>query len=451
MLSPEQKQLLAYYIRLEEENWLLDFIAIQNEGFMAPYHLKPLAKIFFRIMRGEKVKALTSVPPQHGKSVSWSNWCAYLLSINPKCRIALITYSQKLAENHSRVAKDLAIKLGVKLRRDKRGLKEWRTTANGGMNVCGRGGSITGYGYDLIIVDDPLKDRKEAESPTIKDGLEAWFGSTVYSRRSPKCSIIVNHTRWSQDDLIGRLQEKNRDWEVVNLPAVDSDGNPLWPEQYSKEFLKDVELELGEYDWNALYMGNPIPKSGVVFHDAAYYDYVELEGARLIIGCDPAATAANHADNSVIVVAAAVGIGAQQVVYIIDIWAEQVEQPDLCLKLKQVGEDYGNKVPIYIEAVGGFKGVPQTLKKMAPELLVKSWYPEATDKHTRALPLINAWNQGRVLLPKNKDWAKELVKESKVFTATTLHRKNDRIDALNICFDSINKPFATAKRGAFVM
>lgn len=129
-------------------------------------------------------------------------------------------------------------------------------------------------GGNILIVDDPFKDRAEADSPTIRRKVWEWYTSTLYTRLTPVGGILVINTRWHQDDLSGRLLESARmgegdQWKLINFPAIaetDEDyrktGEALHPERYPLEQLLAIRKAIGTRDWEALYQQHPTPDGG---------------------------------------------------------------------------------------------------------------------------------------------------------------------------------------------
>jgi predicted phage terminase large subunit-like protein len=325
------------------------------------------------------------------------------------------------------------------------------------MYFMGVGGQITGRGINLLVVDDPIKNRKEAESPTIRNSVHEWFTSTALTRFNPEHppQVIINMARWHDDDLIGRLQEQghsveNIKWDYMNLEAILSDsGSPLWPEVWTIDSLVQRRKMVGDYDWASLYMGSPMPRDGYVFREPTRYQTPDVAGARIAIGCDPAATAKTSSDYSVITVVAAKGTGLEQTCDILDVWRGQVEIPRLVSQLASMQDHWG--APAFVESVGGFKAVPQMLRQMRPGLRVVD-VNVSTDKFTRSLPLKAAWNAGRVRVPMKgtSKWVDEYVNEVLRFTGKG-DAKDDQVDATVHAFNAIDQRGLAARRGVQVL
>ncbi len=234
-------------------------------AFASPRHLGPLVDLLDRVER-EPVRACVSVPPRHSKTETVLHGIARLLARHPDWTVAYVSYAADIARSKSRQLRDYARAAGVELRSDSAALHEWRTPQGGGLLATGIGGPLTGHGVRLLVVDDPLKNRAEADSPTIREAQRQWFTSTAMTRVEPGGSALVVHTRWHRDDLIGSL-ERDQDvrWEVVNLPALDSERCPLWPERWPREALEQRRLEVGEHDWQSLFQGHPTARKGRVY------------------------------------------------------------------------------------------------------------------------------------------------------------------------------------------
>jgi predicted phage terminase large subunit-like protein len=291
-----------------------------------------------------------------------------------------------------------------------------------------------------MIIDDALKNREEAESQVIRDKQWDWLTSTAMTRIEPGGSVIVNATRWHDDDLIGRIMEGQAGpgWEFINLPALvdETTGSELalWPERWPLSELQDRRRLVGEYDWTALYMGEPRPKGGRLFKEPVRYTAWDPDGWQFVIGCDPAATEKTSADYSAIVVLAFRGrpLTTSHECRVAQVWRGQVGIPDLVKVLDRMSREWGAAVAV--EAVGGFKAVPQMLREVNRNLRIFDISP-STDKFIRAQPVAAAWNDGRVLVPvrRSADWVDPFVAEVCKFTGVK-DPKDDQVDALSHAF-----------------
>ncbi|NBW17550.1 MAG: terminase, partial [Caulobacteraceae bacterium] len=161
---------------------------------------------------------------------------------------------------------------------DKTGADEWETTAGGGLVARGVGTPPTGFGFDLILIDDPIKKREEAESEVYREKLWDWYTDDLYTRLEPGGAIILTLTRWHYDDLAARAiaSEPSR-WTILRLPAIAEDDDPigrlpgqaLWPARFNESDLqriRDVQAATGgAYSFESLYQQNPTPREGAFF------------------------------------------------------------------------------------------------------------------------------------------------------------------------------------------
>lgn len=386
---------------------LLGFVPQTTPRFKRPDHLRPVAEILDLAMR-EPIRACISVPPRHGKTEIILHSFAYMLKHEPDAQIGYISYEATIARSKSRLARDYAERSGVTLREDANALHEWLTPVGGGLRCGGVGGPLTGHGFRLLVIDDPVKNREEAESILIRQRNWDWLTSTAETRIEPTGSIVIMHTRWHEDDMIGRCEKEREkfdasggtegtNWLLVNLQAIDdTTGSALWEERWPAEILLKKRAAVGEYDWAALYQGRPRPKGSKLFGDPARYDAPSIDGRRILISVDVAATKKTSANYTVAVVAAYSGEGDALAADVLEVHRWQETVPEVARRLEKLQGRWGG-ARIVVEASGVGKGVPQTLLDNNPRLLIVEVYP-STDKFTRAQAYAGAWNQGRVRL-----------------------------------------------------
>lgn len=461
-LSSEELELWRALEDLDGPDSILDFVPLLSPRYERPNHLRPVAELFWEAETKGNVRGLISTPPRHGKTETILHSIARFLSRNPHKTVGYATYGADLAESKSKSCRDLAVRAGVRLKTDSHAASEWRTTEGGGMLAAGVNGGWTGHGIDILVIDDPIKDRKRAESAAEQAALMDWCTSSAFTRVEPNGSVIVNMTRWTSEDLIGILPTATGlDWVTINLPAITEvldiktgrpiivDGRPvrraLWPERWTLEALDIKKRFVGEYDWASLFMGQPRPRGAQMFREPSRYRAFDLRaGMRFAIGCDPAASAETSADHSAIVVLGAVGSGMDQKVYVLDVWRGQVEVPALVEKLRQMQKRWN--AAVFVEAQGGFKAVPQMLRsigaksedKNIDQLRVVEVYA-SVEKFQRALPVSAAWNDGRVLVPSTPEpWLEDFIKEVTKFTGK-LDAADDQVDALAHAFNAIDQ------------
>lgn len=393
---------------------LASFIAASPDR-AAPYHLQPLLDLFERIRAGERVQAIISTPPQHGKSETVLHALVWLLLQNPRRRHAYATYAQAFTRDQSGIAERIAEQHGLAL--DRSTLDRWTTPEGGGVTWTSRGGPLTGRPVDgVLLVDDLLKDRLEANSALIRRRAMEWLSSTAFTRRHPSASTLIVATRWHLDDPPGQLAKK-KGWEIITLPAINADGTALWPEHRPLEWLQDQRDALLPPDWHALYMGDPRPTGSAVFQAATWYDALPTAPYREAHGFDGAYTAKTTSDYSVTIS----GRLIDKKIHVTGLLREQAEPGWFINLMKAHG----------IPRVTWYRSTTET----GLELLLQregihvDALPATTDKLSRAIPAATAWNRGEILLPANQEWAGLIESEASTFTGLD-DDHDDIIDAL---------------------
>lgn len=319
-MTPRQAKEERALRKAARQNFL-SFCRYMDPQYETPAHIQLLAanlqQVALYIASGGQKgigRLMIMMPPQHGKSqIASRNFPAFLLGLIPDSRIILTSYAVDLATRHSRFIRDAVVSAEfqalfggksakiypVELSSDSRSTESWDLARpyRGGVKAAGVGGGITGLPAHLLIVDDPFKNREEAESQSRRDLVDDWYRSSARTRLRPNAAVVVFHTRWHPDDFAGRLMQRMLadpladQWVIINLPAlaldnypVDVDeqqkkmrdgvyiplkdalgrkaGAPLWPAAYSEEWLRGTRAELGSYDFEALYQQSPFPKSG---------------------------------------------------------------------------------------------------------------------------------------------------------------------------------------------
>ncbi len=214
------------------------------------------------------------LPPRHGKSEMVTvRYPVWRMERDPKLRVIVGAYNQILANRFSRKSRRIATER-LQLDPDRTAVEEWETMGGGAYRAVGVGGGVTGQGGHLIIIDDPVKSREEANSEAYRARCWEWYTDDLYTRAEPDASIILIMTRWHEDDLAGRIlaSEDAEDWTVVNLPAEGEKNDPLGraigealcPERYDEEDLASIHRVLGN-SYYALYQQRPTALEGGLF------------------------------------------------------------------------------------------------------------------------------------------------------------------------------------------
>lgn len=258
------------------KNWarnsLLAYAIAQWEGYQPAAHHRLIAQKLEAVESGRIKRLMISVPPRHGKSMLASEFFpAWYLGRNPGKQIIAATYAQDLADDFGRKVRNQirdglfsAIFPECVIAADSQAVKRFHTVAGGVYHAVGVGGPITGRGAHLLIVDDPIKGREDADSEAMRRKVKDWYSSVAYTRLMPGGSVIIIQTRWHQADLSGWIlrDHDHEDWDVLSLPAIDSNNKPLWPSAYPLHRLQEIKKTIGNRDWSALYQQSPMVDGG---------------------------------------------------------------------------------------------------------------------------------------------------------------------------------------------
>lgn len=434
--------------RLRTER-LAEFIPRVSPRYDAPNHLAPLLDALERTER-ESVRAIVSVPPRHAKTETILHAIAYRLQRRPYETIAYVTYGDRLSKGKSRLARVYAERSGMVLRDDAASLNEWRNEQMGGALFTSVGGALIGQGANVLIIDDPHKDRAEAESSLHREAVWEWYQGTAYTRVEPGGSVIILHTRWHPEDLIGRilLEHQHEGFETIVLPAISDDGAALWPERWSVEALEQRRRVIGEYDWASQFQGRPVPKGGTVFKDVRWYNPRKLpDRMRVSIGIDLAYSGKTKSDYSACVV---LGEAPDKTVYVLSVTRAQCEVPAFVATIRKQVDAYPSTVVRWHTSTTE-TGIAQLLGTLG--LPVRADIARA-DKFVRAQPVAARWNDGKVLLPGGFDehgqpvpkpeWVNDFVREVSTFTGQG-DKHDDMVDALTSAFEPWTHAASTAK------
>lgn len=291
---------------------LKDFAKYTYDGYLESWHTNLLCEALEEIEKRNIRFLFIELPPRHSKSVHVSQiFPAWAVGRDKDVSVIVSSYSGDLATDHGRETRNLMSGpkyqnvFQTRLAGDSNAKGKWNTDGKGAYNAVGVGGSVTGKGADFFVIDDPFKDRKEVDSVLIRDDRWRWFRSVARTRLTPNGCIIIMHTRWHDDDLIGRLTEGNESepwvdwfeykekgigenkWVRLRLPAIaDKDekyrkqGEALWPKRYGLEELMDIKKSVGGYEWSALYQQDPVDEENRIFKPEwfRYKDVSEVDG-----------------------------------------------------------------------------------------------------------------------------------------------------------------------------
>ena len=393
-------------------------------------------------MAEKPLRLIVSMPPRHGKSVLLSHWTpVWFLANWPRGRVGLASYAADFASDWGLKARrtiEQNTGLGIQLSKERARAHDWQTEQGGGMVTAGVGGPLTGRGFDLLIVDDPIKNRQEANSATHRKHIWDWWTSTARTRLEPGGSIIIVATRWHEDDLIGRLLRGPDgdddypdldEWQNIRLPALAEEDDPLdreldeplWPSRYDARALGALRVELGSQDWAGLFQQRPTEYGGGLFKIDwwRYADPLPPATGEVIQFWDTAFKTGQDNDYS----ACATMYPAAASYVLREMWRDRLEFPDLVRSVISQAERH-QPARIYIEDAASGQSLIQSLQTSTrlPIVPVKV----DADKVSRANAITGQNEAGNVLLPSRAPWIPDFLDET---TAFPNGANDDQVDA----------------------
>lgn len=432
---------------------LIQYAKYQWPGYKDAAHHRLIAEHLEKVESGEIKRLMITMPPRHGKSMLASEFFpSWYIGKNPNNYIVTATYAQELADDFGRKVKNQieddafkAIFPGVSLADDSKSAKrfhiygslggyEHSTGQRGAFYAVGVGGPLTGRGAHLLLIDDPVKNREDAESELIRKKTKDWYTSTAYTRLMPGGAIVVIQTRWHESDLAGWLQEehKHEGWVVLDLPAINEAGEALWPEQYPLETLEQIKRALPPRDWSALYQQRPSPDTGDYFKrewiKAVPPEAIPPRDTLSIYGASDYAVTANGGDYTAHVI---VGVDNEGRLWLLDMWRGQSSSDvwvdsfcNLVRKWKPIG---------WAEETGQIKsGVGPFLVKRMMETgsyVAREQFATRGDKAVRAQSIRGRMALSGLYVSRDMPGLTELVSEMMSFPVGV---HDDQVDALGL-------------------
>lgn len=429
---------------------LAEFIPTVSPHYGTPHHLAQLLDVFDRIDRGEEVRALISVPPQHGKSETGLHGLARIMGRRPGVRNAFCTYASDFARAQSRKVRRLIREMGMEISREANRQEGWETTTGSSLQATGVDGPLTGKGVDgILIIDDPYKNRVDAESAAYREKVWEWYLDVAETRISGNASIIIIHTRWHPDDLIGRLL-KFEEWEHINIPAVSEvdgvrtallpaypGGKKAWP----LEKLDKWRAKRGEYGWWSVFMGEPRPKGGHLFEIGATCESRDIPSfGRVAIGVDLAYSKKTRSNWSVAVVLREVqnlgGDCAQypNLYYVEHVERHQVKAPVFVRILSQLSARYPG-APMWWHGSPQEQGAAEVIQDLGLRQLEGK--RAIGDPYIRAQPAAAKWNAKKIITASDCSWSSEFLIEHQAFTGVG-DKFDDQVVALASALEALD-------------
>ncbi|UXN34717.1 phage terminase large subunit [Avibacterium paragallinarum] len=443
---------------------LIDFTINTKPDFVTGWFnqiiAQELQQFYQDVIDGKQPRLMIFAPPRSGKSELFSRrFPAWAFGKNPDLQIIACSYSADLASRMNRDVQRImddeiyhSIFPESSLNNKRISTLSGQALRNseifeilghsGAYRSAGVGGGITGMGADIAIIDDPIKDAKEANSETVRNGVWDWYSSTLYTRLSPRSGVLLGMTRWHEDDLAGRLIEEAKNggdqWRIIKFPAIaeeDEDyrkmGEPLHPERFSLDRLEAIRKAVGDRVWSALYQQRPVNKDGGIFKPSQIeiIDALPVGNISWIRGWDLGATVGGDPTAGV-----KLGKTADGVLIIADLAHGDLGADERDRLIKQTANLDGRNVEISLPQDPGQAGKTQVLylTRMLQGYIVRT-SPESGDKITRAEPFAAQVNVGNVKMLKGS-WNKTILDEMKMFPNG---KHDDCIDACSRAYGEL--------------
>ena len=453
--------------RLAHDDLLAYVLAHDPKYQVAKVHAFLLKKLQELVGKEGEKRIIINMPPQHGKSRAvCEEFASFLLGKDPTENIALAGYGLDLPTKNckklrERIKSTIYKKIfpNTHLGEDTRTQSNWTTSVGGGVKAVGVGTGLTGNRVSTLIIDDPHKDRAEAESATYRNRIWDWFTSTAMTRLTPNSTIILIMTRWHEDDLCGRLTAKHyvedlkergfedQVFEQWNFPAICEEeddiigrveGEALWSENKPVHFLEGRRQVLGQYEYNALYRGNPISKGGNIV-DIEKIEYCERSEipteVELVRAWDLAATSKKTSAYSA---SALCGYDKEtEIFYISHVMRDKLNWHATKQAIGRYGDLEQNRIGI--ESVGGFHTSYEQIKEDRVGKNVVQNINVSKDKLSRANPWLSMVDAGRVKMVRGS-WNYDFLDELRAFPDS---KNDDQVDAVSLAFGMVFKQQTT--------
>lgn len=441
------------YIEVMAENELCrrlysEYLIKVHHGMYKPLqHTQYLAERLQAIADGEQKHIIVEMPPRHSKSMTITEtFPSYFIGRNPNKHVIATAYSEGLARKFGRLNRNKLVEFGadifdIRMANDNSTATNWSVgDYTGGMVATGIGGSITGEGADLLIIDDPIKNNAEAQSETIRNKIWDEWETTLSTRLHKGASVIVVMTRWHEDDIVGRLLERSPyEWERIRMPAIAEDeddllgreiGEPLSAELgFDEHWAELKKQEVGSKTWNSLYQQRPSASEGNIFKREwwQFYERAPRKFDRMIISWD--LTFKGNDSNDYVVGQVWIKKGADK--YLIEQIRGQMDFPETLQAVKNLARKYPQAKEILIEDKANGPAVISSIKREVSGIIPIT--PRGS-KVARAQAITPQIESGNVFLPRNRTFVDDFIEECASFP-TGAH--DDIVDSLSQALDRL--------------
>jgi predicted phage terminase large subunit-like protein len=415
------------------------------------WHFDAMAHKLEQIADGELQRSIINIPPRNGKSKTISViWVAFMLGLDPTKNFVCVSYSSELSNKFARDCRSIIesqwyrqLFPGTILSKARSAAYDFETTRGGGRLATSIGGTLTGRGGDIIILDDVIKP-SDAHSETVRTNVNDWFSSTLSSRLDNKKtgSMICVMQRLHEHDLCGMLIEQGG-WDCLSIPSIAiedeyimlarvgvyhrREGELLHADREPMEVLDDLKRSMGSYAFEAQYQQQPMPSDGNLIKAAWLKESgpdIENQPGHVVQSWDTAIKTGSKNDYSVCITARLF----RNEIHVIDVYRGRVEFPDLLKKTKAMARQFGAQT-LLIEDKASGQQLIQSLRAShdlgVPNPIART--PE-TDKFIRAAGVSSMVEAGQLYLPRDAHWLADFKKELLGFPSG---KHDDQVDALS--------------------
>jgi predicted phage terminase large subunit-like protein len=440
-LPPEKREeILALAAQYQDANTrekaqenFMEFVKVMWPGFIHGRHHALMAKKFEDIANKKIKRLIINMPPRHTKSEFASYLLpAWFLGKFPAKKVIQCSNTAELAVGFGRKVRNLVdgeqyakVFPNVALRHDSKAAGRWATNAGGDYFAIGVGGTVTGKGADLLIIDDPHSEQEAAlaaSDPSVYDKVFEWFTSGPRQRLQPGGAIVIVMTRWGERDLTGKvlksmIERDGDEWEIIELPAILPSEKPLWPEFWSMDELVKLRNELPVSKWQAQYQKKPTGEEGAIVKREWWQEWQgDPPPCDFIIqSWDTAFTKNERSDYSA---CTTWGVFKKDEdpnnvnIILLDAFKERMEFPDLKRRAYEMYQMYEPDALI-VEAKAS--GAPLVFELRQMGLPVQEFTPtRGNDKITRVNSVADLFASGKVWAPPTR-WADEVINEMAAF------------------------------------
>ena len=430
-----------------------------GQVFIPNWHIDAIAYQLDRVRRGEVRRLIINMPPRSLKSIMASvAFPAFVLGQVPSRRLICVSYSGELAKKHSNDFRALVesgwyqdLFPGTRVGPYKNSETEIELTERGYRLATSVGGTLTGRGGEIIIIDDPLKP-DDAMSEVKRTAANQWFMNTLLSRLDDKRTgaIIIVMQRVHLDDLTGFVLEQSRDWEVLNLPAIAEFeqtvrissrecyvrdlGEALFPEREPLEVLEAMKLQIGSDAFSAQYQQMPVPPGGAMIKRDWIRRYKELPPqATHLFTLQSWDTASKGGPDNDWSVCTTWIVTKQHHWYLADVFRKRLDYPSLKAAVISVAKHWKASRVLIEDAAAGMALI-QELRPTIPVIAIK---PEG-DKVSRMAVVSTRFEAGHVFFPERAPWLPDLESELFAFPGS---RHDDQCNSVSQALSKQNTPF----------